>query len=114
MTSWTAHLPDDERVSLVEAVCRLGEECRDTGETEPVVGVIHAWRAAAEIHSNPRLSMKEWGRTVLAAEDAVHRVSQIEKALRLAAHPSAVDRRHDSEQIHSFLGDPEDTDHKRG
>lgn len=55
MTSWTTHLPDEERSSLVEDVCRLVEQYTDTGDMEPLVRLIHGWRATAEVHADPSL-----------------------------------------------------------
>jgi len=56
VANWTAQLPDDERATCVEAVCRVAQVCSDTGYIEPLVELIRGWRATAEVHANPSLA----------------------------------------------------------
>lgn len=54
-TSWTSQLPDDERVLLVEAVCRMVDSYSDTGEIGPLEQLVAGWKATAGIYADARL-----------------------------------------------------------
>lgn len=40
MTAWTSSLPEDERLLLVEEVCRAIDHAGDTGDTESLIQLI--------------------------------------------------------------------------